>query len=312
MPSLLHEYLAQTFLRTPQLLGRLCPPLAALVPADAGAREANASQRDLAPVTIHADQVFDIGDPPSLRVILEVQTEWDPTKRGAWAAYIALTWRSSGIPTVLVAVTMSEEVERQAALPIVLGPGATLQPLVIGPGAIPNHLDLGEIEALPALGLLVALAHRRDASAMQVRDQTLLTAARLPREERIPLMRLLAPTLSAATLRMEEGNMQDEEMDALMIQFMARTTDRIDEAEDRALERGIEVGRAAGLEQGIEVGRAAGLEQGIEVGRAAGRANTLALARRLLPEEVVSVLCEISDSGELEAAVADAILARMH
>jgi len=102
-------------------------------------------------------------------------------------------------------------------------------------------------------------------------------------------------------LRMEEGNMHDEEMDALMIQFMARTTDRIDEAEDRALERGIEVGRAAGLEQGIEVGRADG-----------SRANTLALARRLLPEEVVSSLCDISDSGELVAAVADAIRARMH
>ena len=106
-------------------------------------------------------------------------------------------------------------------------------------------------------------------------------------------MRLLAPTLSAATLRMEEGNMHDEEMDALMIQFMARTTDRIDEAEDRALERGIE--------QGIEVGSASG-----------SRAATLALARRLLPEEVVSNLCEISDSGELVAAVADAIRARMH
>ena len=124
---------------------------------------------------------------------------------------------------------------------------------------------------------------------MQVRDQTLLTAARLPREERIPLMRLLAPTLSAATLRMEEGNMQDEEMDALMIQFMARTTDRIDEAFERGIEQGIEVGSAN-----------------------ASRANTLALARRLLPEEVVSNLCEISDSGELVAAVADAIRARMH
>ena len=132
---------------------------------------------------------------------------------------------------------------------------------------------------------------------MKVRNETLLTAARLPREERIPLMRLLAPTLSAAMLRMEEGNMQDEEMDALMIQFMARTTDRIDEAEDRALERGIE----QGIEQGIEVGSAN-----------ASRATTLALARRLLPEEVVSNLCEISDSGELEAAVTDAIRARMH
>ena len=309
MPSLLHEYLAQTFLRNPQLLGRLCPPLAAFVPADAGAREANASQRDIAPVTIHADQVFDIGDPPSLRVILEVQMEWDPAKRGAWAAYIALSWRSSGIPTVLLAVTLDREVERQARMPLFLGPGAILQPLVIGPSAIPNHLDLADIEAVPALGLLVALAHRRDASAMKVRNETLLTAARLPREERIPLMRLLAPTLSAAMLRMEEGNMQDEEMDALMIQFMARTTDRIDEAEDRALERGIEVGRAAGIEQGIE----RGIEQGIEVGKADGsRATTLALARRLLPEEVVSNLCEISDSGELEAAVTDAIRARMH
>ena len=309
MPSLLHEYLAQTFLRTPQLLGRLCPPLAALVPADAGAREANASQRDLAPVTIHADQVFDIGDPPSLRVILEVQTEWDPAKRGAWAAYIALTWRSSGIPTVLVAVTMSEEVERQAALPIVLGPGATLQPLVIGPRAIPNHLDLVEIEALPALGLLVALAHRRDAAAIQVRNQTLLTATRLPREERIPLMRLLAPTLSAATLRMEEGNMQDEEMDALMIQFMARTTDRIDEAEDRAFARGIEIGRAASL----ELGRAAGMEFGKVLGlERVQRETTLRIASQLLPLEVVNRLRLIQDTEELADAAADAIRARMH
>lgn len=83
MPSLFHEYLALPFLQTPQLLGRLCPPLAALVPADAGAREPNASQRDLAPVTIHADQVFDIGAPPSLRNILEVQPEWEPAKRSA-------------------------------------------------------------------------------------------------------------------------------------------------------------------------------------------------------------------------------------
>lgn len=284
------------FLRQPALLRRLCPPIAAFIPEDAVAREANASLTDLAPVSLHTDQIIDLGDPPQLRVILEVQTEWAPAKRGAWAAYIALTWRSSGIPTVLVAITMSEEVERQAALPIILGPGATLQPLVIGPSAIPNHLDLFEIEAMPALGLLGALAHRRDAAAIKVRNQTLWTAARLPREERIPLVRLLAPTLSAAMLRTEEGTMQDEEMDALMIQSMARTTDRIDEAEDRALERGIEVGRAAG----IEVGSADG-----------SRATALALARRLLPEEVVSNLCEISDSGELEAAVTDAIRARM-
>ena len=301
MPSLLHEYLAQTFLRRPQLLGRLCPPLAALVPADAGAREANASQRDLAPVTIHADQVFDIGDPPSLRIILEVQSEWDPAKRGAWAAYIALTWRSSGIPTVFVAVTLSEEVERQAALPIVLGPGATLQPLVIGPGAIPKELEPAEIEAIPALGLLVALAHRRDPAAMQVRDQTLLTAARLPREERIPLMRLLAPTLSAATLRMEEGNMHDEEMDALMIQFMARTTDRIDEAEDQAFARGLEIGRAAGM----EFGKALRLER-------VQRETTLRIASRLLPLEVVNRLRLIQAPEALADAAADAIRARMH
>lgn len=309
MPSLLHEYLAQAFLRNPQLLGRLCPPLAALVADEVPGREANASQRDLAPVTIHADQVFDIGDPPSLRVILEVQTEWDPAKRGAWAAYIALTWRSSGMPTVLVAVTLSEEVERQAGMPLLLGPGAVLQPLVIGPSAIPNHLDLADIEALPALGLLVALAHRRDAAAMKVRNQTLLTATRLPREERIPLMRLLAPTLSAATLRMEEGNMQDEEMDALMIQFMARTTDRIDEAEDRAFARGIEIGRAASL----ELGRAAGMEFGKVLGlERVQRETTLRIASRLLPLEVVNRRRLIQDSEALADAAADAIRARMH
>lgn len=188
-----------------------------------------------------------------------------------------------------MAVTLSEEVERQTALLIVLGPGATLQPLIIGPGAIPRELELAEIEAMPALGLLVALAHCRDASARQLRNQKLLTVARLPTEERTPLMRLLAPTLSAAMLRMEEGNMEDEEIDALMIQFMARTTDRIEEAEDWALERGIEVGSAD-----------------------ASRATALALARRLLPEEAVSNLREISDSGELEAAVTDAIQVRMH
>jgi predicted transposase YdaD len=200
-----------------------------------------------------------------------------------------------------VAVTLSEEVERQAALPIVLGPGATLQPLVIGPGAIPRELEPAEIEAMPALGLLVALAHRRDAAAMQVRNQTLLTAARLPREERIPLMRLLAPTLSAATLRMEEGNMQDEEMDALMIQFMARTTDRIDEAEDQALARGIEIGRTAGM----EFGKALRLER-------VQRETTLRIASRLLPLEVVNRLRLIQDPEALADAAADAIRARMH
>ena len=136
---------------------------------------------------------------------------------------------------------------------------------------------------------------------MQVRNQTLLTAARLPREERIPLMRLLAPTLSAATLRMEEGNMHDEEMDALMIQFMARTTDRIDEAEDLALARGIEIGRAAGM----EFGKALRLER-------VQRETTLRIASRLLPLEVVNRLRLIQDPEALADAAADAIRARMH
>jgi predicted transposase YdaD len=144
---------------------------------------------------------------------------------------------------------------------------------------------------------------------MKVRNQTLLTAARLPREERIPLMRLLAPTLSAATLRMEEGNMQDEEMDALMIQFMARTTDRIDEAEDRAFARGIEIGRAASL----ELGRAAGMEFGKVLGlERVQRETTLRIASRLLPLEVVNRLRLIQDSEALADAAADAIRARMH
>ena len=136
---------------------------------------------------------------------------------------------------------------------------------------------------------------------MKVRNQTLLTAARLPREERIPLMRLLAPTLSAATLRMEEGNMQDEEMDALMIQFMARTTDRIDEAEDRAFARGIELGRAAGM----EFGKALRFER-------VQRETTLRIASRLLPLEVVNRLRLIQDPEALADAAADAIRARMH
>ena len=297
MPSLLHEYLARIFLRQPALLRRLCPALAELIPEDAVAREANAALTDLAPVSLHADQIIDLGDPPQLRVILEVQTEWDPSKRGAWAAYLALSWRSSGIPTVLLAVTMSDEVERQASQPLVLGPGAMMQPLVIGPSAIPVALDTSEIEAMPALGLLTALAHRRVAAANAVRDQTLLTAARLPREERIPLLRLLAPTMSAALLRMEEETMLDEEMDALMIRFMARTTDRIDEAE----ERGLLSGRA----EGIEVGKA----EGIEVGQ---REATLALASRLLPLEVVDQLRLIQDTEALASAAAEAIRTRMH
>jgi predicted transposase YdaD len=116
-------------------------------------------------------------------------------------------------------------------------------------------------------------------------------------------MRLLAPTLSAATLRMEEGNMQDEEMDALMIQFMARTTDRIDEAEDRAFARGIEIGRAASL----ELGRAAGMEFGKVLGlERVQRETTLRIASQLLPLEVVNRLRLIQDTEELADAAADA------
>lgn len=83
MPGLLHEYLAFIFLRQPALLRRLCPPLGELIPNDAAAHEANASLSDIAPVAIHADQIIEVGDPATLRIILEVQTEWDPAKRGA-------------------------------------------------------------------------------------------------------------------------------------------------------------------------------------------------------------------------------------
>lgn len=97
--------------------------------------------------------------------VLEVQLGVDRRKRYRWPLYVVVTRSRFRCPVTLLVVTDSEPVARWAARPIVIGRGMVLRPVVIGPRQIPRGVSIEVARRIPALAVLVVVAHGRGPDA---------------------------------------------------------------------------------------------------------------------------------------------------
>ncbi len=100
--------------------------------------------------------------------MIEVQLQPDPRKRFAWPVYVAVTRARLRCPTTLVAIALDAATAGWCAAPIPLDDNASeLRPLVLGPTRVPI-VDTPIARRHPELAVLSLLAHRGEASALQI------------------------------------------------------------------------------------------------------------------------------------------------
>jgi hypothetical protein len=122
------------------------------------------------PVSYRADLVAVNWNPDgraALAIILELQNSPDPDKPYTWPAYWADTRARHRCPAALVVVTFDDDTTAWARGVGATGEPHAWRPHVIGPRDIPRVTDPLVVRAHPAMALLSALAHARDAEVLQ-------------------------------------------------------------------------------------------------------------------------------------------------
>jgi len=93
-------------------------------------------------------------------VIVEVQLQVDRDKERTWPVYVTALHHTLACPVVLIVVTPSRKVGRWARRPIHLGhPGFRLRPVVMKLQQVPRFVDPAEIQKIPELAVLSAMAN---------------------------------------------------------------------------------------------------------------------------------------------------------
>lgn len=93
-------------------------------------------------------------------IIVEIQLGVDRHKERTWPVYVAALYHKLDCPVILLVVTPSPAVAAWARRPIQLGhPGFALAPLVIELREVPRTVDPVEVQKLPELGVLSAMAN---------------------------------------------------------------------------------------------------------------------------------------------------------
>jgi hypothetical protein len=78
----------------------------------------------------------------------------------SWLSYTATLHRALVAPVTVLAVAVTEDMERWCARPYAYDHlGSTFRPLVLGPSSIPRITDVEQARALPELALLSVVAH---------------------------------------------------------------------------------------------------------------------------------------------------------
>jgi hypothetical protein len=155
----------------------------ASLPAGAQARLHAAQFTDLRPPEYAADAACLIEDEAGKAIgalIVEIQLSPDELKQPSWLSYTATLHRALLVPVTVLAVAVTEEMERWCARPYTYDHlGGTYRPLVIGPSAIPRITDVEQARALPELALLSVAAHGREPGAEALGITAFLAAGAL-------------------------------------------------------------------------------------------------------------------------------------
>jgi hypothetical protein len=170
LPSVTHQALASLFRENPAFgLRLLQSATGASLPAGAQARLHAAQFTDLRPPEYAADAACLIEDQAGKALgalIVEIQLSPDELKQPSWLSYTATLHRALLVPVTVLAVALTEDMERWCARPYAYDHlGSTFRPLVIGPSAIPRITDVEQARALPELALLSVAAHGREPGA---------------------------------------------------------------------------------------------------------------------------------------------------
>ena len=184
MPSVTHQALASLFRENPALGLRLLQSATDVpLPTGAQARLHAAQFTDLRPPEYAADAACLIEDEAGEvlgALIIEIQLSPDELKPPSWLSYTATLHRALLVPVTVLAVAVTEEMERWCARPYPYNHlGSTFRPLVIGPSAIPRITDIEQARALPELALLSVAAHGREPDAGAIGIAAYLAAGAL-------------------------------------------------------------------------------------------------------------------------------------
>jgi len=178
MPSPRHEALVMLLRERPSLLVELLrESLGVDLPVDVRARLASETLRQLSPIEVRADAVILLESRSSMMAIIaEAQLRPDPGKRRVWPSYVTLVHRDLGCTTLLVVLTVDQEVAAWCTEPIEVAPGFVLHPLVIGPSVVPRITDPNVAVLNVELAVLSALAHAGPEEPVESTAQIALAA----------------------------------------------------------------------------------------------------------------------------------------
>jgi len=118
-----------------------------------------------------------------LAIILELQRDKDPRKKGSWPVYVAAVHAKKHCPTIVLVVTPDADVAAWATEPIDLGLGfSVVKPLVLGPAIVPEVTDPALAEQETELAILSAVAHGNGPNGLAVALAALGALGRLDQE----------------------------------------------------------------------------------------------------------------------------------
>ena len=326
--SFTHELLVELFRTAGDLAPALLQRCAGLTIDHARVEQGSIDLSQVASTEYRADAVVvlrDRGDAIVAAVIVEVQLAVDRGKQRTWPVYVAALHHKLACPVILLVVTPSREVAVWARRALDLGhPGFSLVPLVLELRDVPRIVDPADVQMLPELGVLSAMAN----PDLEVATTALSAFSILPEDRaRLYLDVILAalPPHLRKVLETMRGYVYQSEF-ARKYYFAGH-----DEGMAKGLEKGLEEGRSKGLEEGrskgLEEGRSKGLEEGRSEGRLGGlRSAAIAMVRAKLSsltaeeeaaieaidsegalDRLIGELARASDEAELRAALAVAL-----
>lgn len=225
MVSFSHELLVELFRNGGELAPSLLRTCTGMVIDHDRVEHQSIDLSQVVPTEYRADAVVVLRDRDGAvvaAIIVEIQLGVDRRKERTWPVYVAVLHHKLGCPVILLVVTPSPEVATWARRPIQLGhPGFELTPLVIEIGEVPRIVDPMEIQKLPELGVLSALAN----PDLEVVSAVMSAVFRLPEDRaRLYLDAILAalPSPLRKALNMETEAQRYERMRAELARMMAK------------------------------------------------------------------------------------------
>jgi len=273
VPSPPHEVLVDLFRNCAELAPRLLDACAQIAFRHDRVDHAPIDLSQVVSTEYRADSVVvlrDSGEPPVAAIIVEVQLGVDPDKKYSWPVYVATLRAKLRCPVVLLVVTKLPRIAAWARAPIVLGhPRFFLEPVVIELADVPRTTNLADVQHVPELAVLSAMAHPE----LEIATVAVSAIIGLPEDQARLYLDLIMAALPPSLRELLESHMQGY---VYQSEFARKYYSQgLEQGREQGLEQGREQGLEQGREQGLEQGREQGLEQGREQGLEQGREQGL-------------------------------------